>query len=115
MTWLLSATSTFLWLLVMHALCDYALQSDDMILMKHPRVERIESMGPWLWTMSAHAGINAGGVALVTGSWLLGALEFIVHFGSDTLKCQGRITTYDDQAGHLLSKLVWAVGASVSA
>lgn len=113
MIWLLSASKLLAWLLVMHALTDYVLQDERMGRYKNPLKNQDDSQyGPWWWTMSAHAGLNAGGVALITGSMMLGLLEFLTHFALDTMKCQGAITTHDDQFGHILSKVVWALWAS---
>ena len=68
------------WLLVAHALCDYSLQSSDMLRHKDNRYVSDKKHGPWWWTMTAHSFINGGGVALATGSWGIGVLETIVHF-----------------------------------
>jgi len=37
----------------------------------------------WPSVLACHAGIHAGAVKLVTGSWLLAGLEFVAHAGID--------------------------------
>jgi len=62
---------------------------------------------PWYQCLMAHALIQAGGVALVTGSVLLGGLEAIAHFGIDYLKCRGAFSYNIDQALHVACKVAW--------
>ncbi len=101
---------TFWWLMAAHALTDYALQSEFIATYKDPNYwdEKRGKVGPWLWIMSSHALINGGGVALVTGSVVLGVLECVAHFILDTAKCLGVINTHVDQYGHVLTKVAWA-------
>ena len=105
------------WLLCAHALTDYVLQSPEMSKRKHPRalfkgMDTVEECvyGPWWWWMAAHGLVNALGVLYVTQSVPLSIGEFVVHCALDTAKCQGWINTNTDQAGHLVSKVVWAWG-----
>ena len=108
---------TLWWLLVAHALTDYALQPSEMATHKNPFYRGKDmAHGPWWWTMGAHALINGGGVALVTGSWILGVAETVVHGLMDTIKCSlcmepqhVRVATWIDQGIHLLSKTLWAL------
>lgn len=99
------------WLAVAHAFTDYAWQTEVIAKYKNPNYldpEGRKHLGPWWWTMGAHGLINGGGVALVTGLWWLGVAEVVVHTSTDTLKCNGRVGVYGDQAVHALSKLLWA-------
>ena len=105
---------TLFYLFTAHAVTDYALQSDFMASRKRPSKSRhlSDEYGPWWWWMTAHSLINGLGVAIVLSSWYLGVAEAIVHGLADTYKCQGKITTYQDQALHLLSKVVWMLMAA---
>lgn len=98
-------------LFVSHAICDYALQSDFIANAKNPNTE----VGKVFWThvLTAHALIHAGGVYYVTQSLTLGLLEFGLHWVTDLLKCNNRITLQQDQSIHYWSKVVWAVIAII--
>ena len=98
---------TLLLLLVWHALADYPLQGDFLAKAKNATAP-IPGV-PWWQAMTAHALIHAGGVALVTGSLLLGALEFAAHFVIDEAKCRGLITFNQDQAMHVACKALWVL------
>lgn len=103
--------STFVLLLAMHALADYCLQPPGMVAHKAPHRCRADcrSWGPWWWTMAAHALVNGLGVFAVTGSVALLVGETVAHFCLDTWKCQGRITAWGDQLGHVACKLLWSL------
>jgi hypothetical protein len=103
----------FFALLIGHALCDYPLQSDFMAKGKNrhwiptnipPGQER---QTVWPWILSAHAGVHAGAVWLITASWELAALEFIAHWTIDNLKCDGWYGIHTDQALHIACKATW--------
>lgn len=98
---------TLLLLLVWHALADYPLQGDFLAKAKNANAP-IPGV-PWWQAMTAHALIHAGGVALVTGSLFLGALEFAAHFVIDEAKCRGLITFNQDQAMHVACKALWGL------
>jgi hypothetical protein len=98
------------WLLVGHAVADFALQSDRMSMLKRPTVTPV-SGGPWWFWMGAHALIHGGAVALATGQPALGLGEFGVHFIIDMIP--GR-NAYIDQGLHVGSKILWAYLASQS-
>ena len=114
---LLDATngSQLFYLLCGHALTDYVLQSPEMSRRKQPRARLFEGpdtveraqYGPWWWWMLAHSLINGMLVGYLLHWWVLGLLETLVHFGLDTAKGMGKLTTTQDQVGHLLSKVVW--------
>lgn len=98
--------SLFLFLLAAHALCDYALQGDFMAKAKN-RFAPIPGV-PWYQAMGSHACIHGAAVALLTGSWVLGALEAVAHFCIDDAKCSGKISYNADQALHVACKVAWA-------
>ena len=99
--------SILFWLLVSHAVCDYPLQGDFLARGKNHK-SPIDGV-PWWVCLSAHAMIHAGGVAIVTGSVLLGLCEFVAHCVIDFCKCQGCFSFKTDQSLHLLCKILIAV------
>lgn len=102
------------YLLVAHAVADYALQSDWMGRAKNPNYERRSEGEPhWWMVLGAHSLIHGGLVGMVTGMWVLGAAEAIVHGYTDYLKCKGKIGILTDQIIHVGSKVLWAVIAAL--
>jgi hypothetical protein len=93
-------------LIVAHAICDYPLQGDFLSKAKN-RLNPIPGV-PWYQAMGAHCAIQAGAVALLTGSIALGAAEFCVHWITDNLKCENKIGFNADQALHIAAKAAWA-------
>ena len=94
------------WLLVGHAVADYALQSDFMAQGK----SRHTATGKVFWPhlLTAHALIHGGAVALATGSVALGMAEVFCHWLIDFGKCENRYGLNTDQALHIACKLLWA-------
>ena len=95
-------------LLAAHALCDFALQPEAMGRGKSRRVQ-LESepppgFPPWYAWLGSHALIHGGAVYVVTGLWMLGVVETVLHTIIDHLKCEGRITFNQDQALHFACK-----------
>ncbi len=85
-----------------HWLADYPLQSDFLV--------RAKVEGPLrAYHLIAHAGIHGAVVLLVTGSALLGLAEWVVHVVIDEAKIRGKISFAQDQALHLLCKLIWLI------
>jgi hypothetical protein len=97
--------AVFFWLMVGHAIADYLLQS---LAVNHDK-NRNKAPALWVYAMSAHCLANAGAVALATGSVPLGVAEFVVHFGIDIARCDGRTSRAVDQGLHVACKLLWAV------
>lgn len=106
------------WLVVFHALCDFALQPGAMARGKSrrravilPRDQRHEPS--WLHWLCAHAMIHGGGVAAALALagradlWWLGLAEAACHGVIDHLKSDRRISMTADQALHLACKGVW--------
>lgn len=94
------------WMLVLHALCDYPLQGD--FLAKAKNVSAPIPGVPWWQALTAHALIHAGAVMLVTGFLWLAIAEFVMHWLIDHTKCRGRIGFNEDQALHVMCKVVWS-------
>lgn len=100
------ALALLFWLLVGHFLADYPLQGDFLAQAKN----RHTPLGQLYWkhALTAHSAIQAGVVALITGSVALGLVEFVFHWYTDFLKCDRKLTLNQDQAVHLLCKLAYA-------
>ncbi|MCA0318192.1 MAG: DUF3307 domain-containing protein [Proteobacteria bacterium] len=99
----------FLAMLIAHAVCDYPLQGDWLSKAKNHNLSLVPGEVIWPHALAAHAGIHAGAVWFLTGSIVLGALEFVAHCLIDWAKCDGRLSYNQDQALHVLCKVVWAV------
>lgn len=102
-------------LLFWHALADFPLQGDFLARWKdHKYLALPDKPGAprnsiWQWCLVMHCLIQAGGVYLVTGWWVLFVLELVAHGVIDLAKCKGRIDFHLDQTLHLSCKLVWVI------
>lgn len=92
-------------LLFGHALADYPLQGDFLSKAKN-RLAPIPGV-PWYQALGAHAAIHAGFVGVITGSPILAAAELVAHSLIDDAKCAGRLTFNQDQAAHVICKVLW--------
>lgn len=101
-------------MLMAHAVCDFALQSDWMAKAK---ASIVQSAGlPWWYVMAMHCLINAAGVYAVAAyvgvsaplCAMLAALEYIAHFATDATKRRLYISAISDQAFHVVAKAAWA-------
>jgi hypothetical protein len=104
--------TTFWWLLVGHAVCDYPLQGDFLARGKNHKAP-LPGV-PWYQCLAAHALIQGGAVALTTGSVALGVAEAAAHGVIDFGKCSGWYGFNTDQVLHIFCKLAWT-GAMVLA
>lgn len=95
------------YLLAAHALADYPLQGDFLSRAKNHKLP-VPGV-PWPIALGAHALIHGGAVALVTGSFVLGLAETVIHMGIDWLKCDGRTSLMTDQVLHVVCKVVWVI------
>jgi hypothetical protein len=88
-----------------HFLADYPLQGQFLAEAKsrHTKLGGVY----WLHALTGHSFIHGGVVAILTGSVILGIAETVVHWITDWLKCENKISLHQDQAIHLLSKVVW--------
>jgi hypothetical protein len=93
-----------LWLLLVHFLCDFGLQSDRMA---REKCSGCDATLPWGWWLTAHASIHGLGVGVVTGSPSLALAELLLHALIDRLKCQRCYGITADQLLHLACKLLW--------
>ena len=97
----------FFKLVIGHFLCDYPLQGDFLAKAKNHN-QPIPGV-PWYQALIAHSVIQGGMVWLVTGSWVWGGVEFGMHAMTDVLKSEGVISFNQDQAAHIVCKLIYAL------
>jgi hypothetical protein len=101
------------WLLVGHAIADFAAQSQYMADSKN-RHSNPHSKNVWGWILNWHSLIHAGVVAACTGYVWIGMLEYFAHMTIDYLRCEGKLGQGDrgyhvDQVLHILCKVVWTI------
>ena len=101
----------FFQFLVGHALADYVLQREIMAISKSRHAEIHKTAGKgfpgWYYWLISHALVHGGIVFLISGSWILGVVETVLHFIIDFSKCEHWISLHVDQALHILCKAVY--------
>lgn len=95
-----------------HALADFAGQGDFMSKAKNSQAP-IEGV-PWQTVLASHCAIHGAAVALITGLWWLALAEAVAHWLTDDAKCRGRISFNEDQAIHLVCKVLWCAVAALA-
>lgn len=100
--------SLFLSLLLVHFLMDYPLQGDFLAKAKN-RANPIPHV-PWYQAMAAHSLMHGIAVGFITGIPLFAILETGIHWWTDDAKCRGELTYNQDQAIHIICKVVWTIG-----
>jgi hypothetical protein len=107
---MVSIFSVLFFLLVSHALFDFPLQGEATAINKNPNAGTpLQKHVPWYYWMGSHALNHGGGVALVTGSIVLGCAETICHFLIDYGKCNNKYSIHGDQALHVACKILWVI------
>jgi hypothetical protein len=111
----LTALQVLFALCIGHAIADFPLQGEFLATGKNRRFlihlqDPCRPVSIWVVCMTVHCLVHAGAVWIVTGSALLGFIELVLHWLIDVLKCEGRTSFNQDQALHLLCKVVY-VGA----
>jgi hypothetical protein len=105
----------FFKLLIAHAVADFALQTDAMASGKNRnnKPSFVPAGQPvvqcWPYWLSAHAAVNGGAVYIATGSILFGAIETILHWAIDYIKCDNLTSPHQDQALHILCLLGYSI------
>ncbi len=102
------------YLLAAHALCDYPLQGDWLSKAKNPTLTLVPGETIWPLALASHSLIQAVAVKLITGSWVLGAAEFVLHFAIDYSKCKGRFGYNVDQLLHIACKVLWVAAIATA-
>lgn len=114
---------TLFYLLIGHAIADYALQPPNLALGKNRHAGPPPGYDPvahgkilpiWPMVMTAHCLIHAGAVIVITGSPLLGLWQFGSHFIIDTLKCEQKYNIFQDQALHVCVLAATAIYAGLA-
>ncbi|MEM1146821.1 MAG: DUF3307 domain-containing protein [Pseudomonadota bacterium] len=94
------------WLVTLHFIVDFQLQSDFIAANKVPG-----SYSGWPWVLTAHAAAHGAAVALIINP-IFGLAEFAFHWALDYTKAkgglgQGAIGIMVDQILHISLKFVW--------
>ena len=101
----------FFALLIAHALFDYPLQGDFLSKNKnrHFKDETLKIKGLWIHCLTSHSILHAGAVWSITGSFLIGIIEFTLHWVIDFLKCEGITSFHTDQFLHILCRILYVI------
>lgn len=103
------------WLLIGHAVADFALQTDSMAKGKNRNRPVDMSVVPpgqkyqptWGYWLTAHALIHGAAVCFATGYTIIGMAEALCHWLIDFGKCENKYGIHVDQALHVLCKILW--------
>ena len=99
--------------LIGHALADFPLQGSFLAIGKerHGDLEKLTGTawprGMWAYCLTMHSLIHAGAVWIVSGSVVLAAAEFVLHWLIDLAKSWDMTNFYADQGLHLICKLAY--------
>ena len=98
-------------LLIAHALFDYPLQGDFLSRNKnrHYKDENNNVKGLWIHCLTSHSILHAGSVWLITGSFVIGIMEFALHWVIDFLKCEAITNFHTDQFLHVLCRILYVI------
>lgn len=99
----------FIRLVMVHFLCDFALQNERMALGKSKITNQLEKYVPWYYWLTAHSFIQGLGVYVVTENVFIGLFETVVHWIIDHLKCKGLTNIHQDQTLHIAFMLIYAI------
>lgn len=114
---------TFMVLWFLHALADFAFQSDAMAKGKNWKQEDknkdqwINELGRdpklfkkcWFWWLSAHGLIQGGLIYLVFGNIWIFIIEAISHFTLDFVKCAEKTNPHQDQVLHISLRVIYTI------
>ena len=108
---LIAGLQIFFALLIAHALFDYPLQGDFLSRNKnrHYKDENNNVKGLWIHCLTSHSILHAGSVWLITGSFTIGIMEFVLHWIIDFLKCEGITNFHTDQFLHVLCRILYVI------
>lgn len=90
-----------------HFLFDFPLQGYFLATAKN-HTTAIDGI-PWALCLFAHSFLHAFAVAWITGSYLLGFVELVLHVGLDYTKSDDGLSFSMDQACHLAAKFAYAL------
>ena len=97
-----------------HMVADFPMQTDHIAKMKnrHRAPDPPAGQTPqavWPHVLTAHAGVHASAVWIITGLWWLAVAELICHWCIDFAKCENWTGIHTDQTLHYACKAVWVV------
>ncbi len=97
--------------LIGHAIADYPLQGEFLATAKNHRLPPEQTprgfentRGLWFHCLTAHALIHAGFVWAISGLFVLGLVEFVLHWVVDFSKSAGLTNFHVDQFLHIAAK-----------
>lgn len=101
-------------LVIGHAVADFPLQGAFLAQGKNRHLNQTvfpgeEPKGIWVYCLTAHSLIQAGGVWIVTGSFVIALIEFVVHWLLDFAKCENWTNFHVDQFAHILCKIAYVL------
>ena len=98
-------------LIIAHVLFDYPLQGDFLAKYKNRHSEGGETTttGLWIHCLTAHSLMHAGAVWAITGSFIIGLIELVLHWIIDFVKCEGITNIHTDQALHILCRIGYVI------
>jgi len=101
-------------LLFLHALGDFALQTDVMAKGKNRHIKpEYLSQGQsykvcWVYWMLAHSLIQGGLIWFVFGNLWIGLIEVGSHFVIDVIKCENITNPHHDQLIHFVLRITYS-------
>ena len=102
-------------LLFLHALGDFALQSDAMAKGKNRNIkptyipEGQKFKVCWFYWMLAHSLIQGGLIWIIFGNLWICLIEVISHFIIDFIKCENVTNPHHDQLLHLICRISYSI------
>ena len=98
-------------LIIAHVLFDYPLQGDFLAKYKNRHSEGGETTttGLWIHCLTAHSLMHAGAVWAITGSFIIGLIELVLHWIIDFVKGEGITNIHTDQALHILCRIGYVI------
>ncbi len=102
----------FILLMIGHCVADFALQGEAMAKGKNRNIPADPDMIPpgqamaptWGYWLTAHGGVHAAAVFLITGSIIAACIELVAHMMIDFGKCESWYGIHLDQALHTFTK-----------
>ncbi|UYD60250.1 hypothetical protein OPFAMLBM_00251 [Aeromonas phage avDM12-TAAL] len=95
-------------LILGHFVADYVLQSDSIARGKNPINSPLYGVH-WFYWLTAHSATHALVVYVATKSVWLSLAELVSHWIIDYAKCNSKIGLHQDQALHIVCKILIAI------
>lgn len=99
-----------------HVFGDYPLQGSFLAMGKNRNLDASVLFGGnkapkdlWVHSLTAHCMIHSGIVWMITGSGLLALIELVLHWITDFIRCEKKISYNTDQFIHFACKLLYAI------